>query len=324
MFQMPVEEIIAKIKDKSGLDESSIKQKITKKMEELSGLISEQGAAHIIANELGVKIFEAVSGKLKIKNILPGMRSVDTEGRVIAAYPVKEFKTESREGKVGNFILGDDTGTIRVTLWNDITDNLSKIKAGDIVKIKSAYVRENQGRKEIHLGEKGALQINPPGVAIEEFKEVRKKIAELKEGDQRIELLGTIVQVFNPTYYEVCPECRKRAKSESGAYLCPEHGKVEPDSSYVINVLLDDGSGSMRVACFGKQADSLIENLLAMKDKPELFETAKSDLLGSIVKITGSARKNNLSGALDFIARNIDLSPDPEEELKQMEAETVK
>jgi len=320
MFQMPVEDIIAKIKEKSGLDESSIKQKINKKMDELSGLISEQGAAHIIANELGVKIFESVSGKLKIKNILPGMRSVDTEGRVIAAYPVKEFKTESREGKVGNFILGDDTGTIRITLWNDQAEKLNQIKAGDVVRIKTAYVRENQGRKEIHLGDKSNLQINPPGVSIEEMKDVRKKISELKEGEQRIELLGTIVQVFNPTYYEICPKCRKRLREDS----CPEHGKIEPSNSCVVNVLLDDGSGSIRVAFFGNQADSLIKNLLDMKGKPELFETAKSDLLGSIVKVKGTVRKNNLSGGLDFIARVVDISPDPEEELKHLEAETVK
>ena len=320
MFQMPIGEIIAKIKEKSGLEESEIKDKISKKMDELSGLISEQGAAHIIANELNVKLFDSVigKGKLKIKNILPGMRSVDTEGKVIAAYPVKEFKTESREGKVGNFILGDDTGTIRVTLWNSIADNLNTIKAGDIVKIKSAYVRENQGRKEIHLGDKSALQINPEGVQIEEMKEQRKKIADLKEDDQRIELLGTIVQVFNPTFYEVCSKCRKRIKADAG-FACAEHGKVEPDYSYVLNILLDDGSGSLRVTCFGQQADSLIKDLGTMKGKPELFEESKSEILGNIVKVTGVVKKNNMSGALDFIARNIDAAPDPEEELKKLE-----
>ena len=68
----------------------------------------------------------------------------------------------------------------------------------------------------------------------------------------------------------------------------------------------------------------MIKNLLDMKGKPELFETAKSDLLGSIVKVKGTVRKNNLSGGLDFIARVVDISPDPEEELKHLEAETVK
>jgi replication factor A1 len=320
MIQMPVTEIIAKIKSQSGLDDSSIKDKIKKKMEELSGLISEQGAAHIIANELGVKVFEAVTGKLKINNILAGMRSVETEGKVIAAYPVKEFKTESREGRVGNFILADDTGTIRVTLWNAIADNLNTIKVGDTIRIKSAYVRENQGRKEIHLGDKSALQINPPGVVIQDMKETRKKISELGDSDQRIELLGTIVQVFNPTYFEVCPKCRKRVRSETGKFECAEHGKIDPENSYVINVLLDDGSGSIRATCFGQQAESLIKDLGKMKDKPELFEASKSDLLGSIVKIMGNARKNNLTGSLDFVCRNVDMNPDPEEELKHIEA----
>jgi replication factor A1 len=318
MFQMPVENIISKIVDKSGLDESSVKEKIQAKMGELSGLISEQGAAHIIANELGVKVFEAVTGKLKIKNILPGMRNVETEGRVIAAYPAKEFKTESREGKVGNFMLGDDTGTIRVTLWNIMADNLAKLKQGDIVRIKSAYVRENQGRKELHLGDKSALQINPAGVSVEEMKPARKKVSELKEGDQGAELLGTIVQVFNPVYYEICPKCRKRLRAESG-FECAEHGTVEPEASCVISILLDDGSGMLRVAFFGQQAESLIKNLGSMKGEPEIFESAKSDLLGNFIKITGSVRKDNMSGGLNFIARTVDAEPDPEKELKHTE-----
>jgi replication factor A1 len=319
MFQMPVSEIISKIKEKSGLDENSIKEKITKKMEELSGLISEQGAAHIIANELGVKVFEAISGKLKINNILVGMRSVETEGRVIAAYPVKEFKTESREGKVGNFILGDETGTIKVTLWNEQAEKLKQLNIGDVVRIKSAYVRENQGRKEIHLGDKSAIQINPAGVSIaaaQQINDTRKKVAELKEGDQKIELLGTVVQVFNPNYFQLCSQCRKRAQDGN----CAEHGKVEPINSCVVNVLLDDGSGSMRIAFFGQQAEQLMKGILEMKDKPEEFEEAKSELLGSIIKVKGAVRKNNLSGGLDFAARFVDAKPNPEEELKFLES----
>jgi ssDNA-binding replication factor A large subunit len=312
---MPLGEIIAKIVDKSGLTEPAVKSKIQEKMDELSGLISEQGAAHIVANELGVKLFESVSGKMKIKNILPGMRAVEAEGKVIAAYPPKEFKTESREGKVGNFILGDDTGTIRITLWNDMADNLNKLKPGDIVRIKSAYVRENQGRKELHLGDKGALQINPPGVVIEERRDERKKVADLREGEQA-ELLGTIVQVFNPTYYETCPQCRKRLRAESG-FECPEHGAVKPEQNYVISTLFDDGSGSIRVAFFGQQAEKLIQGIENMKGKPELFEPAKSDLLGNIIKVAGNVRKDNLSGGLNFIARTVDSKPNPEEELKQ-------
>ena len=67
MIQIPYEQVIDKIKETSGLDNAAIELKIRNKLDQLSGLISKEGAAHIVANELGVKLFEKVSGKVKIR-----------------------------------------------------------------------------------------------------------------------------------------------------------------------------------------------------------------------------------------------------------------
>ena len=64
MLKIPLENIIEKIKQNTSLSEADINAKIDDKLKQLSGLISKEGAAHIIANELGVKLFEEVSGKL--------------------------------------------------------------------------------------------------------------------------------------------------------------------------------------------------------------------------------------------------------------------
>jgi len=42
------------------LPEAEIKGKISEKVQQLYGLVSEEGAAHIIANEYGIKIFESL------------------------------------------------------------------------------------------------------------------------------------------------------------------------------------------------------------------------------------------------------------------------
>ncbi|MFW9876291.1 MAG: DUF2240 family protein, partial [Candidatus Thorarchaeota archaeon] len=81
MIKIPFEDIISKIKEKSNLSEEEINSKIEQKTKQLSGLISKEGAAHIIANELGIKLFEDFSGKLQIKNIVTGMRDVETVGK---------------------------------------------------------------------------------------------------------------------------------------------------------------------------------------------------------------------------------------------------
>jgi len=332
MIQMPYEDVVAKIMEKSGLSDSDIEGKIKQKLDQLSGLISKEGAAHIIANELGIKLFEQVSGKLQIKNILAGMRDVDTKGKVMQVFEVREFIREESVGHVGSFIIGDETGTIRVVCWGEKAKAVNEIKQDDIVKVVSAYVRENSGRKEIHLNDRSKLLLNPPGETVGEVKAgmqqaeaARKSIAELQENDQNVELLGTVVQIFDPRFFEVCPQCGKRAMMKDNAYYCQQHDVIDPKFSYVFNVSLDDGTGNIRCAFFRNQADRLTgktsEQMLEYRQSPEKFEEVKNELLGNIIKIAGKTRKNQMFDRLEFNAQFVDPNPDPKKELDKLSKE---
>ena len=168
MIKIPYEEILLKINEKTSIPVSELEERVDKKLKQLSGLISKEGAAHIIANELGVKIFEALSGKLQIKNILSGMRDVETVGKVLQIYETREFMRNDSMSKVASILIGDETGTIRVVLWGNQADNLANVGQGFIVKVSGAYVRENNGRKEIHMNERSQLVINPKGETVKE------------------------------------------------------------------------------------------------------------------------------------------------------------
>lgn len=333
MIKIPYEEIVAKIKEKSGLSDEDINSKISEKTKQLSGLISKEGAAHIIANELGIKLFEDLTGKLQIKNILAGMRDVETVGRVQQIFDVREFETNGRKGKVASLVVGDETGSIRFVLWGDQTNNISNVKEGDIVKVMGGYVRDNQGRKEIHLNDKSQFIINPEGEEVKDVKvtqevnSTRKSIKDLNEGDSGVELLGTIVEVFEPRFFEVCPSCSKRARinSETNKFNCGEHGEVNPDYSYVFNVVLDDGSENIRAVFFREQMESLLqlkkEEIMKYKDEPEKFFEAKNGLLGSIIKVEGRVNKNEMFDRIEFLTRNVDPKPNPEAELQRLQPE---
>ena len=67
MIKIPLAQIIDRIVQEKGIDRDSVNDMLKKKMQELSGLISEEGAAHIIANELGIKLFQ-VGGSIKVKD----------------------------------------------------------------------------------------------------------------------------------------------------------------------------------------------------------------------------------------------------------------
>ena len=323
MIKIPLPELIETIKKESGLSEAEINNKITQKLNQLSGLISKEGAAHIIANELGIKLLEQIQGKLQIKNILAGMRSVETVGKVTQIFEVREFQSQNRSGKVGSIIMGDETGAIRLVMWGSQTDHIAKLNQGDIIKVENAYCRENQGRKEIHMNDRSSLAINPEGESVGEVKTTeeraaakRKSISTLEEANN-IELLATIVQVFEPRFYEVCPQCNKRAKQTDTGFECKDHGKVAPAYSAVMNLFLDDGTGNIRAVFFKNQADRLIgKDILQFKDDVPSFEVVKNDLLGKIIKVIGRVTKNDMFDRLEFISFLVFPDPDPEEEMK--------
>jgi ssDNA-binding replication factor A large subunit len=338
MIKLTHEQIVAKIKEKKGISEEQINERINQKMDQLAGLVSRDGAAHIVANELGVNAFEDHTGKVKLEKLLPGMRSIEVIGKVRALYEIREFSTEKGSGKVGSFLIADETGMSRVTCWHGQTDKMAELKDGDVVRIKNAYVRDNNGRAEIHLNNNSELDVNPPGETVEvpegmsekQAEAQRKKISELSETDNNVEIFGTVVQVFEPRFFEICPQCGKRARQREEQFVCEAHNAVTPDYSYVMNAILDDGSETIRVVLFRDQMEQFVgkprEEIVQYKEFREKFDQVKIDLLGQMVKIAGRATKNTVFDRLEFVARKVDMNPNPEEEierLKKQESETT-
>jgi len=311
--------IISKLKE-NGLSLFEIEERINNKMEQLSGLISKEGAAHIIANEAGIKVFEDI-GEIKVGEAKNGMRNVNINGKMTISFGIREFKNDKRSGRVGSFVVGDETGTMRVVLWNDNHINLmEKLHDGDIVRVENGYVKENNGYKEIHLNNISKLSLNPEGIKIDNVKvngisELnRKEIKDLQQND-RVAIRGTIVQMFEPRFYETCAECGRKVTVENGSFKCLQHNEVDTKFSCVVNCVLDDGSESIRVACFRENAWRLIgiseEELLSIRDNPGKFEALKDPLLGKQIKANGRVNKNLMFDRLEFIASDVnELNPD--------------
>ena len=328
MMKIPYEEIILKINESTKMNSSEIEERVEKKMKQLSGLISKEGAAHIVANELGVKIFEQLSGKLQVKNIIKGMRDVETIGKVVQVYEIREFTTENRAGKVASMIIGDETATIRVVMWGAQADISANLGQNDVVKIIGGYTRENNGRLELHLNDRSQLIVNPKGetvkeVAMQSRQGTRKSIKDLNETDNEAELLGTIVQAFDIRFYEVCPKCSKRARPSVDLFVCAEHGNVIPAYSYVLNAVLDDGTETIRCVFFRNQVERLLgktpEQLLNFRNNPAEFEALKNGLLGTIAKLNGRPNKNSMFNRLEYVVNSVDINPSPEEEMKRLQ-----
>ncbi|MEK6969864.1 MAG: OB-fold nucleic acid binding domain-containing protein [Nanoarchaeota archaeon] len=326
MYKIPLPEIKEKIIASGKIDAEELEAKIRAKINDLSGLISEEGAAHIIANEFGIGLINLNKSKLKIKEIYAGMRNLSTVGKVVQKFDVREFSKGDRLGKVCSLVLGDETGTIRVVFWNDQVDLLKKVDKGDILQITEAYVRENNDKIEIHLGNSGEIKVNPPGEVINSVREgtsyERKKIEQLQNGEDGAEILGTIVQVFDPRFFQVCSSCNKRVVETEDGFHCNEHGQATPILSYVMNIVLDDGTGNIRGVLWKNQTNHLLEKteaeMTTYKDNLAAFEEIKNDLLGEQFKFMGRVKRNEMFDRLEFNVQLVTKAK-PEEEIARLE-----
>jgi replication factor A1 len=326
--------MLGKIEQKAGLSRPQVQEKIDAKLKQLSGLISKEGAAHIVANELGVKLLEN-SGK--IKDVYAGMRSVEFFGKVQTIYPMSIFsRQDGTEGKVASCMVADETGVMRLVGWGEQAEAISKLEQNMILKVSGGLAKEsNRGFTEVHVNEKSRLVINPQGVVLGEVKKferppaVRKEIRALQDNDENVEILGTIVQAFDPRFFEICPTCNGRAREQepgSGQFVCEKHSVVKPEYAFVMNVFVDDGTENIRCVLFRQQAERLlgktIDQILPLRQAPEQFEPIKTELLGQIVKFVGRAKKNTFFDRLEFNVQLVFPNPNPEEELARLQTTT--
>lgn len=326
MYKIPLPEIKAKLIHSGKITPAELELRMKEKINELSGLITEEGAAHILANELGIELFNTGTEQLKIKEIYAGMRNIATVGKVLRKYELREFTKEDRTGKVASLMLGDETGTIRVVFWNAQVDEWEKLKENDVIQVENVYVRENRENKEIHINDKSKIMMSTADISVEAVPSrapfERKSIAELQPGEEGVEVLVTIVQVFDPRFFSICSQCGKKATESGSGYNCIDHGTIQPTVSYVVNATLDDGTSTIRGVFFRNQANHLIgkteEEMAAYRENMASFEHVKSDLLGEQFKVKGRVKQNEYFGRLEFNAQMVEKA-DPEEELKRLE-----
>ncbi|GAH26143.1 unnamed protein product, partial [marine sediment metagenome] len=280
----------------AGLEKEEIEKRVEIKREKLSGLISKEGAAQVIAAELGISFNNE---KLKIDELLPGMRRVNVVGKVINLISVRTFTTKKgEEGKVANLLLADDTSNIRIVLWD--LNHVELIEKGEIVEgkvieITNANMRDN----ELHLGNFSELKLS--NEVLEDVKTERvvkeKNIIDFKTNDS-VNVRAFIVQAFEPRFFNVCSECKKKVVPEAEDFVCGEHGKVIPEKRALINIVLDDGTETIRSVLFHERLSDL--GLTELEDTEKL-SNQKENILGKEMIFSGNVRINKFFNNPEFI-----------------------
>lgn len=315
---METAEIIEKITEESELQKEDIKEKIDEKMEEFEGLVSEEGAAHLVAKEHGINIAETKNQDLKIDNIVPEMRKVSIKARVVNITEANTFeRDDGDEGKVQNMVLGDDTGTIRLTLWDEQTEIAEKVSKEDTIQISGAYTVEDQnGNAEVRLGDEVQVKM----IDENEVPEVKKgaqgtttqaEIGEVRTEGTTFEVTGMVMDIYtsNP-FYRVDPDTGDTVReNDDGEYETDDGKTVEnPDHRLAISGVIDDGTGNIRAVLFGNQARKLlqIDEETEKEGDKKAVEEAAQKAIGKEIKLTGRTRYNDYFGKIEILANNFE------------------
>ncbi|MBS3127336.1 hypothetical protein J4228_04175 [Candidatus Woesearchaeota archaeon] len=93
---------------------------------------------------------------MEIKDLQANKGNIDVVVNVIAKEEPRTFEKFGKAGRVCTVKVKDDSGEIKVTLWNEDVD---KIGVGDKVHIQNGWCSEYKGEKQLSTGKFGKIEI---------------------------------------------------------------------------------------------------------------------------------------------------------------------
>jgi hypothetical protein len=160
------------------------------------------------------------------------MADVDVAGRVGQLFGIREFQKNGGTGKVASLSLVDDTGEIRLCLWNDKADIAQRLKRGDLIAVEDGYTKMGLNDLELHSGWRGRIVLTPE-ISVSELPEVeRVDLIDLEPG-QSYNVSGIVAEVG---------ERRSFVKSDGSP-------------GQLARFTLQDKSAEIRVVLWNEQAD---------------------------------------------------------------------
>ena len=196
---------------RTDVSREEILQRIKRKKSAAGGLLTNETAARLVALELGVEAAQELfhPKEIPIGDLVFGLSDVTVTGRILIAYPMQTYARKNGvEGQFGHLLIADKTGTLRILLWNDKAEFVrnGKLKQGQIVRVLHGYIREaRDGQLELHLGQRGELQIDPQDVREDycpETESFMEKIGKITKKRRKANVIGTVQNVSQVTVFQ--------------------------------------------------------------------------------------------------------------------------
>ena len=86
------------------------------------------------------------------------MKRIDVEAQVTEKADPREVKSRmsGETLKVADAVVADESGSIKLTLWNEQID---QVNVNDKIKIENGYITSFQGEVQLNVGRYGTLTV---------------------------------------------------------------------------------------------------------------------------------------------------------------------
>ncbi|MDA4125273.1 MAG: OB-fold nucleic acid binding domain-containing protein [Thaumarchaeota archaeon] len=94
---------------------------------------------------------------MNVKDLRDGMRRVDAEGEITEISDPRTVNLRTGgEARVADCMLKDETGTIKLSLWDDQID---MVKQGSKVRVTNGYTNSFRSELRLNVGKYGKLEV---------------------------------------------------------------------------------------------------------------------------------------------------------------------
>ncbi|MHA1636728.1 MAG: hypothetical protein ACTSUB_01830 [Candidatus Thorarchaeota archaeon] len=277
-------------------DRKDIMEMIEEKRQELGPeVVNEESAAMIVARELGIDLHQIEPRtRLKIKDIIESNKSVTLTAKVVHVGTIRTFsRKDGGEGKVASIKIADDSGQIRVTLWDEKTSVVSEdseeyVSIDNIIQIRSAYVKKGlRDELELNLGRMGGIKIledyEKEDMDFDIVSSESTKISDLVEKMYDVTLTIKVQRVFNMSTFT-----RKSDNTE---------GRV-------LSMMVADETGTTRLTFWDDFAEK-------MQDTEE----------DEVIRVSGAYTKTGRNGEIEVHGgRSVKVDRDLKQKIKAVES----
>jgi replication factor A1 len=95
---------------------------------------------------------------VKVGELTPNSKAVNVTAKVVSKSEVRDVAS-GRDGaphRVCDALIGDETGCIYLTLWDD---NIDKVNIEETIRIGNGYVNLFRGNMRLNVGRAGTLEV---------------------------------------------------------------------------------------------------------------------------------------------------------------------